>query len=191
MDKNLLVLLLLIPILIIGGDLYLNSGKRNIELVTLNSSLDEKTVQISDANMAKEDIPKMREVIKKLKLQYDEIIRILPTPQQAEILIKQTIPIADKWIQFTELSPMTKTNNKMTVKTSTGDAIIDYSEIQMKMTIKSSFAKLGQYLQELENLQVQSVRKLVDVANLDIKVEPNSEQLLVAMEVKTYTLGEK
>ncbi|MFZ2957067.1 MAG: hypothetical protein WA705_09275 [Candidatus Ozemobacteraceae bacterium] len=191
MDKNLLVVLILIPILIIGGDSYLNSKKRNLEIMALNSGIQEKTDQIGEANDAKQRLPITQDSIKKLKLQYNEISRNLPTAQQAEILIKQSIPIADKWLQFTELSPMTKTRNKMTIKISSGETKVDYDEIKMKMTIKSLFAKLGQYLQELENIQVQGARKLVEVAGLEIKAEPNSEQLLVTMEVKTYTLPEK
>ncbi|MFZ4773718.1 MAG: hypothetical protein ACOYM3_00050 [Terrimicrobiaceae bacterium] len=191
MDKNLLVLLVLIPVVIIGGDIYLNSKQRNLEVMALDSSIQAQDVQIAEANEAKSRLAPTRDSIIKLKSQYNEINQILPTGEQAEILVKESIPIADKWIQFTELSPIIKTKSKMTVKTSSGEVAVDYNEILMKMTIQSSFAKFGQYLQELENLRVKNVRKLVDVANLSIKFEPNSEQLLITMEMKTYTFPEK
>jgi len=191
MDKNLLVLLAIIPFLIIGGDIYLNSKQRDLQIVSLNSGIQEKTDKISEANEAKQRLPVMQESIKKLKSKYDEVIRALPTTYQAEILIKQSIPIADKWLQFTELSPMTKTKSKMSIKISSVETKVDYEEIKMKMTIKSSFSKLGQYLQELENIQMQNVRKLVEVSSLDIKTDTISEQLQVSMEVKTYTFPEK
>jgi len=191
MDKNLLALLLIIPIAIIGGDFYLNAKKRKMDITSLEATINQVNAKINDANSAKQKIPGEREALDKLKSNYQIVTRALPKPEEAEGLLKQTIPIADKWIQFTELSPFSKTRNKMTVTTSSDKPTVEYDQVAMRMMIKSSFAKLGRYFQEIENIRIMDARKLVEVSDLDIKTEPNSDQLLVNMEVKSYILPER
>lgn len=191
MDKNLLVLLLIIPIAIIGGDWYLHGKKRTLEITSLNANIQQTGDKVNEANSAKQRVPSEREALDKLKNNYQIVMRALPKAEEAEGLLKQMIPIADKWIRFTELSPVIKTKSKMTVTTSTGKATVEYDDIAMKMTIKSSFPKLGRYFQETENIRIVDVRKLVEISNLDIKVEAGSDQLLVTMEAKSYILPEK
>lgn len=191
MDKNLLALLIIIPIALIGGDWYLNAKKRKMEITRLKSNLSQTEKNIAEANEAKGKIPTEQKAVKKLKRSFQIIMRILPTGDEAETLLKQTIPIADKWIQFTELSPVIRTKKKLTIPTSAGKATVEYDEVAMKMTMKATFSKLGRYFQEIENMRIMDARKLVDVSELDIKVEPSSDQLLVNMEVKAYSLPEK
>lgn len=190
MDKNLLVLLLIIPIAIIGGDSYLNAKKRKTDIMTMEAAIKQVNDKIGEANAAKQKIPDEREALTKLKSNYQIVMRALPKQEEAEGLLKQTIPIADKWIQFTELSPVSKKRESMTVTTSAGKPAVAYDQVSMKMVIRSSFAKLGRYFQEIENIRIMDARKLVEVSELDVKVEPKSDLLQVTMEVKSYIIPE-
>ena len=156
----------------------------------MEATIGQVNVKINEANSAKQKIPGERETLDKLKNNYQIVMRALPKAEEAEGLLKQTIPIADKWIQFTELSPVVKTRDKMTVTTSSGKPTVEYDQVAMKMTIRSSFAKLGRYFQEIENIRIMDARKLVEVSDLDIKAEPKSDLLMVNMEVKSYILPE-
>ena len=138
MDKNLLVLLLIIPIAIIGGDSYLNAKKRKTDIMTMEAAIKQANDKIGEANAAKQKIPDEREALTKLKSNYQIVMRALPKQEEAEGLLKQTIPIADKWIQFTELSPVIKKRESMTVTTSAGKPAVEYDQVAMKMAIRSS-----------------------------------------------------
>lgn len=189
MDKNLLVVLILIPVLLIGGDWHLHAKKRKQEISKLKSQLDKTNKDISEANDAKQRIPEEQEALKKVKRNFQIVRRIFPTADEAESLVKQTIPVADKWVQFTELRPVINSDKQMSVlpPNASEKVPVPYKEVAMQMTLKASFAKLGRYLQEIENMRIMDANKMVDVSALEIKTDPQTGHLAVEMEVKTYS----
>ena len=179
-----LVVLLILSILGVYGDYTFNHQGRMGRLASLEEQNEALKKDLQTALEAESKIEDLKAEIAKTKILSEELVKQLPKRSEAGALLGQiTTTSATKGMRFDAVTPAALAARSLGIKLKANDPVaqVKYEEMELSLTLRTSFREFGAYLERLENIP-----RLIDVDSFQVSAPQKPGPLSIRMRVKTY-----
>jgi Tfp pilus assembly protein PilO len=185
--NKVIAIVTLLAIILVGYDYYsIRPGLNNYISSQRQTNLQLES-DLETALKAKSEIEMVRKEISNLKSKTAMLLEKLPQKKEAGTLLEQITKISTgKGFSIEKVTPGLSKKHKAKITTDKNSGEVNYTEMQIKMEIISTFKELGKYLESVERLP-----RLVDITGFKTAPLDAGNRLITSMNVKTYVYGGK
>ena len=147
--------------LLLGGVYFLKLSKMKDEIAAQEATLTDLQNRIQEAQAAERDLPKFREEVRRLQLELDKLLRILPTRRNTPDLLRK-------------IRSLTEQGN-FTLKRFTPAQLSDrdfYSEWPIQVGVDGTYHNLALFFDKIGRFS-----RIINIEDLKVSAHPSQARL--------------
>lgn len=183
--RDQVILAVLLALTVIGYDYFFERPGRSMQLLGLQSQLRNREDELAIARTAKERLPRLEQELASASATIESLQARLPKRSQMGLFLDQILQVAPpRRFTFSVISPLAMVEKVETLTKDGAKAEIRFQEREIKLKINATYGMIGQYLENLEQLE-----RLVEVTGIDLIGSDTTPLLDAQLNLKTFTLA--